>query len=450
MLTRRLAEYINEALSAPLPSEARDAGVAHLLDTVAAIIAGTRMKVGQKAIPYASRLQGRPESTIVGCDISTNAITAALANGMMAHADETDDSHAPSLTHPGCSIVPSALAVAEKHRRSGQELLRGVVLGYDVGTCLALSLGGGAFLDHYDHSSHAFGGAFGSCAAASALSRLDRQEVENALAYCVQLVSGIPCWLRDPDHIEKAFLFGGMPAQSGVQAAEMAQAGFTGSAEPLEGRPGLYSAFPDKARPERLIEELGSRFEVTRTTIKKWSVASPIQSALDSLRDLMDGHHFGAGDVDRIIVVLPPRRAIAVDDRAMPAVNLQYQLALMLIDGTVSFTSAHDEARMQEHNILSLRERVQVQADETAPEGGQAHLTVALRDGQSFTKQTKHVRGTPGNPMPLAEVVAKAQDIMRPVQGAAADDLIARLLDIESLTDVAALRPLLKSRLPDD
>ncbi len=444
-MTKVLADYICTALDKPLPKPAADAGIAHCLDTVASIVAGSQMHVGPLATAFVRDMEARPESSVIGSSVRTTAINAAMANGCMAHADETDDSHAPSLTHPGCSIVPAALAVAEKYQRSGSELLRAIVLGYDIGTRLSASLGGGVFLDHYDHSSHAFGGTFGSCAAAAALARLDSRRTEFALAYAVQLVSGIPCWLRDPDHIEKAFMFGGMPAQSGVQAVAMATAGFTGSAEPLEGKPGLFSAFPDKCDPSRLTDELGVRFEVTRTTIKKWSTASPIQAALDSLLALMVEHKFKAADVERINVVLPPRRAIAIDNRAMPAVNLQHQLSLLLIDGDVTFSSGHDEERMHhDAEIAAMRKRITVEADQNAPEGGTAHLTVVLRDGHTLKKHTQFVRGTPGNPMPIEEVVSKARGIMVPVQGAGAEDLIAQLLQIESVANINALQPLLQ------
>lgn len=451
MLTRTVAEYIHGALDQPLPPSVTEAAVAHFLDTVASIVAGSQMPVGPLAISFVRELGGRVDATVVGSSVRTTAINAALANGIMAHADETDDSHAPSLTHPGCSIVPAALAMAEKYNRSGRDLLRAIVLGYDIGTRLASALGGGTFLDHYDHSSHAFGGTFGSTAAAAALAGLDVRHTEWALAYAVQLASGIPCWLRDPDHIEKAFMFGGMPAQSGVQAVAMAAAGFTGSAEPLEGKPGLFSAFPDKSNPERLLEELGVRFEVTRTTIKKWSTGSPIQSALDSLLALMHEFNITAGDVDRINVVLPPRRAIAIDNRAMPAVNLQHQLALLLIDGDVTFVSGHDEHRMRhDPEVAALRKRITVEADAEAPEGGQAHLTVQLSDGRILKKHTPYVKGTPRDPMTIEDVVRKARGIMRPVLGAGTDQLIEALLDIEASPDLRSLGRLLQGAQQQD
>ncbi len=445
MLTPVLAKHIAEALSRPLPAPVAHQATLHMLDVFGAMVSGSQLPAGKKAAAFVQPLGGTQESTIVGSRIVTNAINAALANGMLAHADETDDSHAPSLTHPGCAVVPAAFAVAEREGRSGRDLLRAVTTGYDVGTRVAMALGGGLFLDHYKHSSHAFGGIFGATAAASALSGLDADRATHALAYAVQLASGIPCWLGDSDRVEKAFMFGGMPAQGGVQAASMAAAGFTGSAQALEGNPGLFTAFPDRAKPELAVAELGSRFEVVNTSIKKWSVGSPIQSALNSLESLIAEHGFKAGDIAEIAVELPPRRAEAVDNRPMPDVNLQHQLALMLTDGKVTFVSAHDHARMNDPSIRSLRARIQVNARPDAKEGGQAYLTVRLTDGRRLEKHTPHVRGTPGNPMTTEEVLVKARDLILPVLGSGpGEKLIQALLEIENLESVAGLRPLLQ------
>ena len=445
MLTSTLAQYITDALSRPLPESVTHEATLHIVDTFGAMVSGSRLPAGRQAIAFVGPLGGAQQSTVVGSRIVTTAINAALANGMMAHADETDDSHAPSLTHPGCAVVPAAFAVAEQERRSGRDMLRAVTAGYDVGTRVAAALGGGRFLDHYKHSSHAFGGIFGATAAAAALLGLDAGRAAHALGYAVQLASGIPCWLGDSDRVEKAFMFAGMPAQGGVQAASLAAAGFTGSAQALEGNPGLLSAFPDRARPDLAIADLGTRFEIVNTSIKKWAVGSPIQSALNSLESLIAEHGFGAGNVAEIVVELPPRRAEAVDNRPLPDVNLQHQLSLMLMDGKVTFTSGHDHARMNDPAIRSLRARIRVVSRPDAKEGGQAYLTVQLADGRRLEKHTPHVRGTPGNPMTAEEVVAKARDLVLPALGAATgEQLIEMLLAIEDLDSVATLRTLLQ------
>ena len=170
-MIERLAEYISSALRKSLPAPVLEKTKHHVLDTIAAMVSGSRLLPGRKAISYVRTLGGTKEASVIASSIVTTAENAALANGMLAHADETDDSHAPSLTHPGCGIVPAALAVSERERSSGLALLRAVALGYDVGCRLTMSLNAYEFRED-GHSTHSFGPMFGAAAASAALLRL--------------------------------------------------------------------------------------------------------------------------------------------------------------------------------------------------------------------------------------------------------------------------------------
>ena len=165
---RELSHYIAGALRKPLPKEVTEMGKHHLLDTMAAMVSGSRLLPGRKAIAYVRNLGGVNQASVIGTRILTSTVNAALANGMMAHADETDDSHVPSLSHPGCGVVPAALAMGEYERRNGKALLRAVVLGYDICARSNFALGPQQ-LREAGHSSHSFGPLFGAAAAAGAL-----------------------------------------------------------------------------------------------------------------------------------------------------------------------------------------------------------------------------------------------------------------------------------------
>src|SRR6266702_1597988 len=109
---RKLSAYIAAALRSPLPAAVVEKTKHHILDTMAAMVSGSRLAPGKKAIAFASTLGGVKEAGVVGSRIVTAVANAALANGMLAHADETDDSHSASQTHPGCGVVAAALAMA--------------------------------------------------------------------------------------------------------------------------------------------------------------------------------------------------------------------------------------------------------------------------------------------------------------------------------------------------
>ena len=186
----RLSQYMTDVHKDKLPEEVALKGKHHILDTIAAMVSGTTLEPGQLAIKYAEAQGGTHEAQVVGAPIVTNAVNAALANGILAHADETDDSHAASGTHPGCAIVPAAMAMADKNDRNGETLLNAVVLGYDIGCRVMRALrprgnpmqaGAGRMF-----SSHAVGGVFGAAAAAGASVDMEPTQVRHLLSYAAQ------------------------------------------------------------------------------------------------------------------------------------------------------------------------------------------------------------------------------------------------------------------------
>jgi 2-methylcitrate dehydratase PrpD len=442
-----LSAYIAQALKKPLPAAVLEKTKHHLLDTVAAMVSGSRLLPGRKAISYVKSLGGTRESCVIGSPIVTSAMQAALANGMSAHADETDDSHAASLTHPGCGVVPAALAMAEREGRNGQALLRALALGYDVCARLTQSLDPYRFRED-GHSTHSFGPTFGAAAAAGALAGLKQAQVRHLLSYAAQQASGISCWMRDPEHIEKAFDFGGMPARNGVAAASMVAHGLTGVEDVFSGERSFFVAY--KGQPETLVRELGESFEIMNASIKRWSVGSPIQAPLDSLLQLQKEATFGAEDIESIVVRVAHQGANTVDNRDMPDICMQHMCAVMLVDGTVSFKSSHDGRRMRDRRVVAVREKVELLGDDElsrAMPSRQGIVEIALRDGRRLRHHTRAVRGTPDNPMTRAEVDAKSYDLLAPVVGRAkARKLCDALWNLERLADVRRLRPLLEEK----
>ena len=268
------------------------------------------------------------------------------------------------------------------------------------------------------------------------------------LDYSAQQSSGIAAWQRDTEHTEKAFVFAGLPARNGVTGALLVQIGATGVDDILSGTDNYLEAYMPKANPATLIDKLGERYEVTRTTIKKWTVGGPIQAALDALEALLKRRPFEADQVKQLIVKLGPHMGGVVNNREMPDVCVQHMLAVMLLDKTASFAAAHDKPRMKDPAVLKQRAKVQLVFDpivEPNLEARQAIVEVTLTDGTKLTEHVKAVRGTPENPMTRDEIVGKARDLITPVLGAATSaKLIERVLDLENVKSVRDLRPLLQ------
>jgi 2-methylcitrate dehydratase PrpD len=443
-----LSRYMAAAKDRPLPPDVVEKTKHHILDTFAAMLSGSELPPGQAALALARSQAGRPTSTVVGSNILTGPIDAALVNGLLAHSDETDDSHGASQSHPGASIVPAALALGEELAISGHHYLRAVTLGYDVGPRLTMALGGPTFRDETRRSTHAFAGTFGSAAAAGCVAGLSEQQMRWLLDYASQQAGGYAVWGRDTDHIEKGFVFGGMPARNGVTAALLVRSGWNGVDDVFSGEDNFFRVNAPKGNPEVLVAGLGERFEIINTDIKKWTVGTPIQAPLDAIDNMRKKRRFEADEVKEVVVRLAPSVGAVVDNRDIPDICLQHMVAVMLIDGTASFHAAHDKLRMQDATVLRQRQKVRYVPDAalaTLLPARVAIVEVTLTDGTQWSDRVEAVRGTVRNPMPRGEVVDKARDLIAPVTGAAmTQKLIDAVFALETTKEIRALRPLLQ------
>src|SRR6266436_1457618 len=444
----KLSRYMSEAGGRALPDEVIEKTQQHILDTLAAMISGSELTPGRAALQFIAAYGGKEVATVAASKIVCGPIEAALANGVLAHADETDDSHAPSQSHPGCAVVPAALAAGERFGISGTHFLRAVALGYDIGTRFTMTLGGQQFEAESHWSTHSISPLFGAAAAAGCAAGLNVVQMRFLLGYTAHQSSGLGAWNRDTDHIQKAFHFGGMTARSGVTSALIVQAGWTGVEDIFSGKDNFFQAYNPHADPAGLAEKLGERFEVLRTNIKKWPVGSPIQAALDAIEMLRKQRPFEAGEVKQVDVRLATDEAAIVNNREIPDICVQHMMAVALLDKTLSFPSAHDKGRMKDPATLREREKVKLIPDEQLKRLMPLRVAIVelqLTDGAHLTQRVDNVRGTPQNPMTREEIVAKGRDLMAPILGTAqCAKLVERLLKLEQVKDIRELRPLLQ------
>jgi 2-methylcitrate dehydratase PrpD len=442
----KLSTYMAEARNRMLPDPVVLETKHHIIDTIAAMVSGADLPPGRMAIQFARAYGGEKIATVVASRILCGPIEAAFANGELAHSDETDDDFTTGGAHPGCALVPAALAMGEQFGINGTHFLRAVALGYDVAMRAMRTVGPGM------KETHNLVGTMGATAAAGCVASLNAQQMRWLLDYAAQQAgAGIGAWRRDTDHIEKAFLFGGMGARNGVNAALVVHSGWTGVNDILSGPNNFVDSYNPKADPAGLIDKLGETYGVTQTTLKKWTTGGPIQAPLDALDILLKRKPFQADQVKQVVVRVANSAGYTVNNRDMPDICLQHLVAVMLIDRTVSFRAAHDKARMQDPTVLRARAKVQLVPDEELERlipVRVAIVEVTLTDGTQLTERVDHVRGTPENPMTTDEVVAKARELMAPILGASAClSLIEHVLGLQDVKDIRELRPMLQRQL---
>jgi 2-methylcitrate dehydratase PrpD len=442
-----MAGYIADARTLELPDEVAWRAKQHFLDSVASVVSGSARPAGRAGSDWLD--VAFPGSTgpcsLLGTARKASALGAAMANGMAAHADETDDSHASSLSHPGCSVAPAILAASEEVGATGAAVLQAYVVGYDIGTRIGRATQS-AFRDRAigKWSSHSVVGTLCAAAATGAIYGFDPDEARFLLSYATQLTSGVTTWVRDQSHVQKAFVFAGMPASHAILAASMVRTGCDGVDDPFSGAPNWLQAMSDSPDLAELSSELGSRFEVMQATIKKYAVGSPSQAAIEAVVQLLAEQQVAAADIEAITVALPSESAVVVDNRAMPNVNVQYLVAGTLIDGGFSMRMSQDHERLADPEVVALMAKVTLVPEAEFAHQRAARVEISLRGGGAALSRTvRDVRGTPKNPMSFEESRTKAEDLIGEVTGAArasaACDLVSHLEDVSDITELIAL-----------
>ena len=450
-IMQQLSAYMGAASTRPLPEEVVEKAKQHILDTFAAMISGSTLPPGKAALEFARAYGGKEIASVVASKIVCGPIEAAFANGVLAHSDETDDSHGPSRSHPGVSTVPAGFASGEQYAISGAQFIRAVTLGYDIGTRVSMSLGGPGYQAATHRSTHGTAACFCAGAAAGCAASLGTEQMRLLLDYTAQQTSGIGAWSRDAEHMEKAFLFAGKPAGVAVLTASLIRSGWSGVEDIFSGSDNFYEALAPrengaiKADPSLLVDKLGERYEIARTNIKKWTVGSPIQAPLDALVIFFKQRQFTADDVQKVVVRVATDEANTVSNRDIPDICMEHMVAVMLLDKTVTFQSVHDKARMKDPAVLRVRAKVEVVADpriDARRPRREAIVELTLKDGTQLSEWVRDVRGTADNPMTRDEVVEKARDLIAPVLGTATcSNLINKLLALETIKDLRELRP---------
>ncbi len=444
----QLANFVASALGREVSEPHRDLARLHILDTLASVVACRDLEPAALARNYSLSISGGGQGavTILGTRDRAGLVDAAFASAMTAHAAEINDFIPSAFVQPGPAIVSVALALTERRGASGADLLRAVTVGYELAGRMPKALGV-SNLRRAGVANHGIGPIFGAAATAAALLRLPEDRISDVWTYCAQQAAGSWQWLLDVEHIEKAFVFAGLGAAAGLRAALMVEAGFRGVRGALDHPAGwmrgaLFSA-GDGDR-DYLVSQLGDRSELPLTAFKRYPVGGPAQPAVEALLGMLPA--LGAAPVESVLIEMPGRWE-AFRDAAMPALNLRYLTAIILLDGELEFVSAQSLQRMaRDEAVQALMLRVEIRHDPAqeipppAPRPESARVTVTLADGRRETAFVPHVLGYPTHPMSRAEVEAKAMVLMGPALGRErAHAVVAATAQLDALPDAGAL-----------
>jgi 2-methylcitrate dehydratase PrpD len=394
--TVRLAEYAAALRYQDLPLEVVRQAKDCIADTVAAIICGSALPWSRIVIRYARRTGPGGKSRILGSSAAAvQANAAALANGALAHAFELDSLTRPGAgAHPGATVLPPALAVAQEQGSSGRDLIAAFVAGNEVMIRIGRATG---------HTNEARGfttGPFGAAIAAGHLLRLGPAAMTNALGIAGSLCGGLLEFARgDGGMVKRLHL--GRASEAGVLAASLAADGFEGPRTVLEGEFGFLKVFCTKWDEAELTRSLGEEFVVSTTVLKRYPCHATAHAAVRAVRDLQAEHGFSGPNVEAITVTGTQRMVerhniLEPADLMLAQYSIPFCVALAL-HREARDPESFDETALRDPQIRALCRRVRLVPEPGAAHAGMAStVTIGLADGRRFEGRAENGMLEPG------------------------------------------------------
>ncbi|MFZ3046011.1 MAG: MmgE/PrpD family protein [Desulfatirhabdiaceae bacterium] len=438
-VTRELAEYVSKAGFQDIPKSIIEQTKLCVLDWLGVALAGSREELAAILADLIKEVGGEKQATVIGKGFKTSVLNAALINGAMSHALDLDDYHAYSLTHPSVTILPAVLAVAEYKKLSGADVLTAAVMGYEV----LSRASGGSSRTHYDRGWHATStvGRYGAAAGVAKLLKLNPDKIINALGITGTQSGGVRQGfgtMCKPFHPGKA-------ASDGVMSAFLAERGFTGSKEIVEGKYGFYDIFTANANEVESLKDLGKYYHVSTVSFKPYPSCGATHSTIDLMKELRGKADINIDDVAEIILEV---NSIATDAAGQiePKTALEgkfsvyYCAALALAEGDVGIEKFTDE-KVNDPKLVELRRKVK--ASPTLKDLFGARVTIRMKDGKEYKAYAPVPKGDPGNPLSFDELAEKFKSVAGTVLPESnVNKLIEKVMVLEKITDAGEITAL--------
>ncbi|MDG6933471.1 MAG: MmgE/PrpD family protein [Nitrososphaerota archaeon] len=447
---RTISEYVSQASFEDIPADVVTHAKMLLLDTLGAMLRASskRYPAGDVMMRLIDELGGERQATIIGRNRKTNVVNAALVNGTFGYYCDVESHHAEAIAHVAAVIVPTALALAEAYNLSGKDLVKSLVVGYDVETRVSNALDPNALYARGFHPS-AVAGCFGSAATAGSLLQLGTEKQERAFGLAGCQASGLLAWVTDFTENSRPFQMG-VAARNGVTSALLARHGFGAPPDIFEGKNGIFGAFTDAPKPDRLVEDLGRRYTIMEAAFKLYSCCAFIHPGADALLAIISKNGLKHDNIESIELRFPKPGAGIIDNNQLKSHNAQYILPILAVQGEVNIEDILQERR-NEAEIARLSKNTKLVYDEELaplfPAKYTSIVTVRTLDGKSYVERVDHAKGTPENPISYEEVETKFRRLTSPVLSQdQAENIIREVRNITSADSISGLIKLVSTQ----
>jgi 2-methylcitrate dehydratase PrpD len=433
-----------------IPGEVVDRTTALILDHLGVSLYGASLEWCRIVRETIGSEGGRCESSIYGGGLTT-ARNAALINGTAGHAIELDDAHDESLSHPGCVVIPAALAVAEVEGATGAELLAAVVAGYEAQGRIGAALSSSLIKQGYHPTAQI--GVFGAATAAAKLLKLREREFTWSFGLAGSMASGIMKFTQDPEGTMVKRLHAGMPAERGILAATLAAAGFTGPRSIIEGDYGYAKIFTDVTDLSRMTSGLGERFEISSISVKLFACCRMFHALIEAIAACRSDPAFATDQIEEIRTFGPANMIDGhLERRPLSPMSAQYSLpytTAVAVLADASQPASFDKETMGRPDILAMVDKVKAAVDPALealyPRKYAGRVEFLFKNGRTVERTVLDSRSTPANPVSSSVIEQKFLAVTSGVLSSSRQSqIIEAVMSLHQASDVSELTALLR------
>jgi len=457
--TFKLAEGIAKLHYADLPQEVIEKTKLLLLDYIGyTLFAYEKEDFAKMIISLIGDLGGNSEATVLSYGIKTSTLLASFANGAMGHMTELDDTHIGTASHPGDSIIPAALALGERNKITGKDLLLALVAGYEAD----LRIGEAVQPTHVRRGFHSSAtiNTFGAAISAGKVLNFNAQQMAGVMGLAGLQAGGFFYFTNEKVTMPKDFNTG-RAAMSGVLSALLIAKGFQAGKTVLENDMGFCKLYadPTQIKLEKISDRVGELFKIMEMGHKFYSSCRHIHAAIDATLELMEKNDISVDDITKINARIYKTGAWIVDDpepwlrdaQYGTRFSTQFNIALAILEGKSGILKLLDHAYQKEKlsdlRIRNLMKKIVVISDEELDKNyGKARSTIIEIETKhgNYTCRVDHPKGDPENPGSYEELVGKFKTLSGNVlDSATQDQVIATVNQLEKVKDVNTLVGLL-------
>jgi 2-methylcitrate dehydratase PrpD len=448
--TRQLAKFAADLKHDDVPPKTRARAIDLLVDQIGVQIGGSDLPWSVQVRDTLRKAHSGPsEATVARYGDRLPVSAAAFVNSAFGHSFEFDDANPLIHGHPGSELVPSLVAVSERDHISGRDFLTTFIAAYEVRG----HIGWAASASMASHLGPQFSSAYGPFGVAAGVARLfglSADGIRNAMGIAGTYSGGLMQYNRGGGSVKR--IFSAVAASSGIQSAQLAQAGITGPEQILEGERGVLRLYAPEYHPEFLVAELGSKWTIDSVSFKPYCCSAVIHPAIEALKKVLTEHAVKASEIEAIEVGYPAR-SIGSAAIAVPAdlLGMQFSTAFSLALTATAGSNTPREytmAALNDPEVRAVAARVSLHEDDELSKASRgrfvARVKVKTRSGGTHEALVSDAKGTPGAPLSSSEIDAKfssqVADVLGKDQCAA---LLKALRDIDRCDDIAELSTML-------